>query len=75
MRNYKNQSIFSIVMSDTTNINDLVTDPIIGNNQENVNLVISEKQMEQSNDVQDKPHGINLDESTISQIVSDPLLS
>jgi len=70
MRNYKNQSIFTIVMSDTTNINDLVTDPIIGNNQENVNLVISEKQMEQSNDVQDKPHGINLDDSTISQIVS-----
>ena len=52
MRNYKNQSIFTIVMSDTTNINDLVTDPIIGNNQENVNLVISEKQIDQGNDAQ-----------------------
>uniref|UniRef100_A0A6C0LMN2 Uncharacterized protein n=1 Tax=viral metagenome TaxID=1070528 RepID=A0A6C0LMN2_9ZZZZ len=55
-------------MSDTTNINDLRTDPV-GGNSHNISLNASET-MVPSNDMGSPTQGINLDESTINQIIN-----
>lgn len=55
-------------MSGTTNISDLRIDPIGNSNQNNVVLNASEKQP--LNDRETSTPGINLDESTINQIVN-----
>ncbi len=73
MRNYNYQSILTIDMSETTNISDLRTD-LNEDPPRNVNLVINEKESsnQQCNDPNNNPtsHGVNLDESTINQIVT-----
>ena len=60
-------------MSETTNISDLRTD-LSEDPPRNVNLVINEKESsnQQFNDPNNNPtsHGVNLDESTINQIVT-----
>lgn len=63
-------------MNDTTNINDLLTNPVGGTTENNINLVVSEKEPVINNQLREQPNineklpGINLDESTINQIVS-----
>ena len=64
-------------MSETTNISDLRTDPT-QDPPRNINLVINEKESsnqqfhDPNNDPNNNPksHGVNLDESTINQIVT-----
>ena len=56
-------------MSDSTNINDLRTDPV-GSNHANVVLSTSETTHLSSSSANKHIPGINLDESTINQIVS-----
>ena len=63
LRNYYNQSIFIIIMSDTTNILDLPTDPAGGGN-----ITITSSEIKQSS--QNGGAGISLDQTTISQIVN-----
>ena len=65
MRKYYRQSFFIIIMSDSTNILDLPTDPAGGGNISN-NISISSSEIgKQVNNA-----GISLDQTTISQIVN-----
>jgi hypothetical protein len=68
-------------MSDTTNINDLLTDPVGSSKSENITIKASDhNDLNKSNvngvrpmfnqPTSDKSLGINLDESTINQIIS-----
>jgi len=68
-------------MSDTTNINDLLTDPVGSSKSENITIKASDhNDSNKSNAIgvrpmfnqptSDKSLGINLDESTINQIIS-----
>jgi hypothetical protein len=58
-------------MSDTTNINDLLIDPIGGGGiSNNINLTANETVINKSNQMPTNVPGINLDESTINQIVN-----
>lgn len=61
LRNYCNQSFFTIIMSDTTSILDLPTDPVGGTN--NITITAQEKQIVQQ-------PGMSLDQTTINQIVN-----
>jgi len=72
LRNYCNQSFFTIIMSDTTSIFDLPTDPVGGGNvtnnitmtaQESVNSQIPSQSIQQN-------AGMTLDQTTINQIVN-----
>ena len=66
MRNYLHQSFFTIIMSDSTSILDLPTDPVGGGNiSNNINMKIQEP----SNKTQ-ATTGMTLDQTTISQIVN-----
>ena len=65
MRNYYNQSFFIIIMSDTTNIFDLPTDPAAGGN---INIKATENVL--PNQQQQQPTNVTLDQTTISQIVN-----
>ena len=66
MRNYCNQSFFTIIMSDATSILDLPTDPVGGGNvTNNITMTAQESSVSQSGG-----GGMTLDQSTISQIVS-----
>lgn len=70
MRNYYNQSFFVIIMSDSTSILDLPTDPVGGGNiSNNISIKAMDNVPLQS---QNGPQGggFSLDQSTISQIVS-----
>ena len=63
MRNYCNQSFFTINMSETTSILDLPTDPIGGGNiTNNISISAQEKQQTAS--------GMSLDQTTINQIIN-----
>jgi hypothetical protein len=67
LRNYCNQSFFTIIMSDSTSILDLPTDPVGGGSiGGNIALTAQETNM-QSNQ---QPQGMTLDQTTISQIVN-----
>ncbi len=66
MRNYCNQSFFTIIMSDTTSILDLPTDPVGGGNVTN-NITMT---AQESNVSQPGAAGMTLDQTTISQIVN-----
>ena len=69
MRNYCNQSFFTIIMSEATNIFDLPTDPVSGGNvTNNVTITAQEKQIAQSQ--QQGTPGMSLDQTTINQIVN-----
>ena len=69
MRNYCNQSFFTIIMSDATSILDLPTDPLGGGNvTNNVTISAQEKQMTQSQ--QQGAPGMSLDQGIINQIVN-----
>jgi len=79
LRNYYNQSFFIIIMSDTTNIFDLPTDPVGGGNtSNNISLNASENVIVQQpnihNGISQTGGGVggnvSLDQNTISQIVS-----
>ena len=62
LRNYYNQSFFIIIMSDTTSIMDLPTDPVGGGNiSNNINITATEQQQN---------IGGSLDQTTISQLVN-----
>jgi hypothetical protein len=64
LRNYYNQSFFVIIMSDSTNILDLPTDPVGGGNiSNNISLNATENVAKQG-------QPLTLDQTTISQIVS-----
>lgn len=65
MRNYCNQSFFTIIMSEATSILDLPTDPVGGGNVSN-NLTITA----QENQNQQGVSGMSLDQTTINQIVN-----
>ena len=68
LRNYCNQSFFTIIMSETTSILDLPTDPVGGGNvSNNVTMTAQEKQIAQS---QQGAPGMSLDQTTINQIVN-----
>jgi len=72
LRNYYNQSFFIIIMSDSTSILDLPTDPVGGGNMNGgVSITASEnivqKQIQQS---QPQNSNFSLDQTTISQIVN-----
>lgn len=78
MRNYYNQSFFIIIMSDSTSILDLPTDPVGGdirglslNASENV-VQNQMQQPQQQQQMQPQPQNQNfsLDQTTISQIVN-----
>jgi len=66
LRNYYNQSFFIIIMSDTTNIFDLPTDPAASGGNINIkaieNVLPGQTQIPQTN--------VSLDQTTISQIVN-----
>jgi len=64
LRNYYNQSFFIIIMSDTTNIFDLPTDPAAGGN---INIKATENVLPNQ---QQQPTNVTLDQTTISQIVN-----
>lgn len=78
MRNYCNQSFFIIIMSDSTSILDLPTDPLGGGNITN-NITVS-AQESQTSKLQQGPgqgqgqesgtQGMNLDQTTINQIIN-----
>ena len=69
MRNYCNQSFFTIIMSEATSILDLPTDPVGGGNvTNNVIMTAQEKQIAQSQ--QQAGPGVSLDQTTINQIVN-----
>jgi hypothetical protein len=71
LRNYYNQSIFIIIMSDSTNILDLPTDPVGGGNiSNNISLNASENLVVQRQGPPVDAQGLTLDQSTISQIVT-----
>lgn len=74
MRNYCNQSFFTVIMSDSTNILDLPTDPVGGGSiSGNISIKAQENTMQQSMQQppgQTGPSGMSLDQTTISQIVS-----
>ncbi len=68
MRNYCNQSFFTIIMSDSTSILDLPTDPVGGGSiGGNIALTAQETVAQQNQ----QPHiGMSLDQTTINQIVN-----
>ena len=64
MRNYCNQSFFTIIMSDATSILDLPTDPVGGGNiTNNINMTAQELSPQQNSNM-------SLDQTTISQIIN-----
>lgn len=67
LRNYCNQSFFTIIMSEATSILDLPTDPVGGGT--NITITAQEKQMAQQQPQQGAP-GMSLDQTTINQIVN-----
>lgn len=70
LRNYYNQSFFTIIMSDSTSILDLPTDPLGGGNvTNNLTITAQEKQSAQLQQQQGAP-GMSLDQTTINQIVN-----
>jgi len=73
LRNYYNQSIFIIIMSDTTSILDLPTDPVGGGNiggrvsmSATENVIVQNTNQHQ----QQQTPNFSLDQTTISQIVN-----
>jgi hypothetical protein len=68
LRNYHNQSFFTIIMSEATSILDLPIDPLGGGNVAN-NITISSHE-KQANISQQESHGMSLDQTTINQIVN-----
>ena len=73
MRNSYNQSFFVIIMSESTSILDLPTDPIGGGNiTNNISLTATENNVVQPLTSNQMPssNGLSLDQSTISQIVN-----
>ena len=69
LRNYYNQSFFIIIMSDSTSIMDLPTDPVGGGNISN-NITMNASENAPLTQQQNQNSGFSLDQSTISQIVS-----
>jgi len=68
LRNYCNQSFFTIIMSDTTSILDLPTDPVGGGSVGgNIALTAQETMIQQN---QTSQTGMSLDQTTINQIVN-----
>lgn len=73
MRNSYNQSFFILIMSESTSILDLPTDPIGGGNiTNNISLTATENNIVQPLTPNQIPssNGLSLDQSTISQIVN-----
>ena len=73
LRNYYNQSFFVIIMSDSTNILDLPTDPLGGGNiSNNISLNATENVVIQGQGPNQGQQGqsLSLDQTTISQIVN-----
>ena len=77
MRNLYNQSFFIIIMSDSTSILDLPTDPIGGGSGSNnislsatENNKVQQTQMPPLSNQIPSPNGLSLDQTTISQIVN-----
>ncbi len=68
MRNYCNQSFFTIIMSDSTSILDLPTDPVGGGSVGGNIALTAQETMSQPN--QQPQTGMSLDQTTINQIVS-----
>ena len=68
MRNYCNVGFFTIIMSDSTNILDLLTDPVGGGNiSNNINI----KAQDINETLQSKENqGMTLDQTTIDQIIN-----
>jgi hypothetical protein len=64
LRNYRNQSIFIIIMSDSTSILDLPTDPVGGGSIGGNIALTAQENITQPNS------GMSLDQTTISQIVN-----
>jgi hypothetical protein len=69
LRNYYNQSFFTIIMSDSTSILDLPTDPLGGGNITN-NLTITAQEKQSAQLQQQGAPGMSLDQTTINQIVN-----
>jgi len=71
LRNYCNQSFFTIIMSDSTSILDLPTDPVGGGSVNgNISLTAQESIKQQNNQHQQPGQGMSLDQTTINQIVN-----
>lgn len=71
MRNYRNQSFFTIIMSEATNILDLPTDPVAGGNiSNNINISAQENIGTTQTQPQVQNSGMSLDQTTINQIVN-----
>jgi hypothetical protein len=68
LRNYCNQSFFTIIMSDSTSILDLPTDPVGGGSVGGNIALTAQETMSQPN--QQPQTGMSLDQTTINQIVS-----
>ncbi len=72
MRNYYNQSFFTVIMSEATNILDLPTDPVGGGNvSNNITMTAHENQnISQPISNSQPSSGMSLDQTTINQIVN-----
>jgi len=71
LRNYCNQSFFTIIMSDSTSILDLPTDPIGGGSVSgNISLTAQESIKQPNHQHQQSGQGMTLDQTTINQIVN-----
>ena len=64
MRNYCNQSFFTIIMSETTSILDLPTDPVGGGNVTNNITMTAQESISPQNS------NMSLDQTTINQIIN-----
>jgi len=69
LRNYRNQSFFTIIMSEATSIFDLPTDPVGGGNVTN-NITISAQEAVNTQQQGQQNSGMTLDQTTINQIVN-----
>jgi hypothetical protein len=67
LRNYCNQSFFTIIMSDSTSILDLPTDPV-GGGSVSGNIVLTAQ--ESNSQPNQQSQGVSLDQTTINQIVN-----
>ena len=71
MRNYCNQSIFTIIMNEATNILDLPTDPVGGGNiTNNISMTTQETINNQIPQQGIQNTAMSLDQTTINQIVN-----
>ena len=69
MRNYCNQSFFTIIMSDSTSILDLPTDPV-GGGSVSGNITLTAQEPQPAQIPLQQVNSLSLDQSTINQIVN-----